>query len=261
MKNIVFFLFVFFSCLLGNAQKIVLNGNYQGKNLYIQNPLSKSSNVFCTDSVFVNGKEIYFKNESVYEIKLDSLGFKLGDSVTIEIFHKKDCRPSALIDISTPKNKFQLDSIHIDTLGVLYWKSKNEIGKLPFIIEQFRWNKWVKVGQEESKGDGANEYTFKTPAHSGENKVRIKQQDALGLYRLSKTVTFNNDSKKVKLKIQRLSLTSSILEFDKETMYEIFDQWGNVVKKGTAIKVDCTSLPRGAYYINYDNEMGEFVKY
>jgi hypothetical protein len=45
-----------------------------------------------------------------------------------------------------------------------------------------------------------------------------------------------------------------------ETMYEIYDQYGNIVKKGFGTKVDVSNLPKGAYFINFDNSMGEFTK-
>ena len=45
-----------------------------------------------------------------------------------------------------------------------------------------------------------------------------------------------------------------------ETMFEIYDQFGNIVKKGFASTVDASNLAKGAYYLNYDNKMGEFIK-
>jgi hypothetical protein len=43
-------------------------------------------------------------------------------------------------------------------------------------------------------------------------------------------------------------------------MYEIYDQYGNIVKKGNGAKVDVSNLPKGNYFINYDSKMGEFTK-
>ena len=43
-------------------------------------------------------------------------------------------------------------------------------------------------------------------------------------------------------------------------MFEIYDQFGNIVKRGFAKNVDVSNLPKGAYYLNYDNKMGEFLK-
>jgi hypothetical protein len=45
-----------------------------------------------------------------------------------------------------------------------------------------------------------------------------------------------------------------------ETMFEIYDQYGNIVKRGYGNKIDCSNLPKGGYFLNYDNKMGEFIK-
>ena len=45
-----------------------------------------------------------------------------------------------------------------------------------------------------------------------------------------------------------------------ETMYEIYDQYGNIVKRGFASTIDVSNLVKGGYFLNYDNKMGEFIK-
>ncbi|MGZ4048717.1 MAG: hypothetical protein ACXVNN_05090, partial [Bacteroidia bacterium] len=127
MKNIVFFLLFFSYSLAGYSQSIVMNGTYQGKNIYIQNPYTEDSKGFCSEKVLVNGKEIVFKNADAYEIRIDSMGFKIGDTVRIEIFHKADCLPKVIgncIDCGM-KSTFEIVSISIDSNAVLHWISKN----------------------------------------------------------------------------------------------------------------------------------------
>ena len=43
-------------------------------------------------------------------------------------------------------------------------------------------------------------------------------------------------------------------------MYEIYDQYGNVVKKGFGSSIDVSNLPKGGYFLNYDKNMAEFIK-
>ena len=45
-----------------------------------------------------------------------------------------------------------------------------------------------------------------------------------------------------------------------ETRYEIYDAYGNIVKKGIGSLVNCTNLVKGVYYINYDNVNEKFIK-
>src|SRR5690606_425485 len=131
-------------------------------------------------------------------------------------------------------------------------------------IEQHRWNKWVNAGEVDGIGTpGSNSYEFKITPHSGENKVRVVQIDHSGKKRTSQEITFTDSSipeiefspKKVK----------TIIKFDAngsafETKYEIYDAYGNIVKKGVGTEVDCSNLKKGAYYINYDNKNEKFIR-
>jgi hypothetical protein len=45
-----------------------------------------------------------------------------------------------------------------------------------------------------------------------------------------------------------------------ETRYEIYDAYGNIVKKGIGSTVPCSNLLKGAYYINFDNKTEKFFK-
>ena len=49
------------------------------------------------------------------------------------------------------------------------------------------------------------------------------------------------------------------MEFTSETLYEIYDTYGNLVKKGFGKNIGVTNLKKGLYYINYDSKTGEVV--
>jgi hypothetical protein len=52
-----------------------------------------------------------------------------------------------------------------------------------------------------------------------------------------------------------------VITFSASTLYEIYDQYGNIVKRGYAASVDVSTLKKDLYYLNYDNKMGEtFIK-
>lgn len=258
MKKGFLLLLVFTLSIWGFAQKIELEGTYQGKNIYVQNPYDNDGKGFCTKKVLVNGKEILVSNTSTYEIKLDSIGFKQDDTIKIEIFHKVDCKPKVITQNYTPKGNFDLVSISVDSSAILHWVGKNEINKLTYIIEQFRWNKWIKVGEVDGKGGiQENAYSFQTKPHSGKNQFRVKQV-ASGKPRISKSAEFENPD--LKIKIVNHSINDNQLQFTKETMYELYDIEGNLIKKGTAKSIDMKGLKRGHYFINYDNETGEIDK-
>jgi hypothetical protein len=76
---------------------IVLEGNYQGKNLYVQNPFAGSGVGFCVSNVTVNGNTTTDEiASSAFEIDFRNLQLKLGDKVIVKIEHKDDCKPKVL---------------------------------------------------------------------------------------------------------------------------------------------------------------------
>ncbi len=239
---------------------IILEGNYQGKNLFVQNPFAGSGVGFCTYEVTINDQVTTDEiNSSAFEIDFTAFQLEIGSKVVVKIRHGDDCKPKILNpEVLKPKSTFDIVSMKIDEEGVLTWSTNNETGKLPYIIEQFRWNKWVKVGEEEGKGlKSTNTYTFKITPHSGENKFRVKQVDYSRRPRYSSSVKFR--SKKPPVTFAPVKVKDDIM-FSDETMYEIYDAYGNIVKKGFGPKVNVSNLKKGTYYINYDKEMGKFLK-
>lgn len=268
-KNVLYLFLVLISVKFTNAQGvIILEGNYQGKNLYVQNPFQSGGVGFCVSEVKVNGNITTDEtNSSAFEIDLKPHKLNVGDKVEIKIFHKEDCKPKVLNpEVLKPKSTFEVVAMTLDKDGTVKWTTKSETGKLTFAIEQFRWNKWVKVGEADGVGTPtSNDYSFKIVLHSGKNQVRVRQTDYSGQPRLSKPVEVVSDVPEIEYAPIKASKDINFFlkgKSDKpiETMYEIYDQYGNIVKKGFGSKVDVSNLPKAGYFLNYDNKMGEFVK-
>lgn len=243
-----------------------LEGHYQGKSLFIQNPLDEDGFGFCITKVTVNGNPISASVQTTaFELSFEEFTLNVGDPVFIVLEHGLGCLPKVLNpEVLLPKSTFEIQSMTCSEEGTLEWKTTKEAGKLTYVIEQFRWDKWVVIGEVNGKGTPSlNEYNFKITPHSGINKVRVIQIDYSGKKRVSKDVSFENKSigdisfnpRKVK-DIIKFSTKSGPIE----TKYEIFDYYGNIVKKGFGIEIDCSNLRNGFYYINYDNKSGKFMK-
>lgn len=260
IKRIIsFFLFVSVALCL-TAGTIILEGNYQGKNIYVQNPFSGTGVGFCTYEIRVNGNVTTDEvNSSAFEIDLSVHQLQIGDKLVIQVKHKDDCKPKVLNpEVLKPKSTFEVVAMDIDNEGVMKWSTKGESGKLPYIVEQYRWNKWIKVGEMEGVGTPEdNAYTFKVTPHSGENQFRVKQVDYTGKPRYSKTVKYMSTVTDVTFSPIKVAKD---LIFSAETMFEIYDSFGNIVKKGFADKVDVANLKKGIYYLNYDSKTDKFVK-
>ena len=239
---------------------IVVEGKYQDKNLYIQNGYAGNGVGFCTYEVTINGVTSTDEvNSSAFEIDFAAFQIKPGTPVVVEIKHKDDCVPKVLNpEALKPKATFEVVNINIDKNGLLNWSTKNEMGSLPYVVEQYRWNKWIPVG--EVKGGGSmdnNVYSFQTTAHSGENKFRVKQVGYGDMPKVSANVTFVSS---VGQPTYALEKGENAIDFSDQTMYEVYDAYGNVIKRGYGNKLDIANLTKGAYYLCYDNIMADFKK-
>lgn len=266
MKKVLFSILCLMMTTLGYSNGvIVLDGVYQGKNIYIQNPFSSSGVGFCVQEVRVNGNVTTDEiASSAFEIDLHNFQLKFGDKVEVKIIHKDDCKPKVLNpEVLNPKSTYEIVSMSVDDNFTFKWVTKGETGKLTYTIEQFRWNKWVKAGEMEGVGSpGQNEYMFRIVPHSGKNKLRVKQIDYTGQPRISRTADFDSKIAEVTFSPAKVTKEIGFYSADKpvETLYEIYDQYGNIVKRGYASKLEAADLTKGAYYLNFDNVMAEFIK-
>jgi hypothetical protein len=250
------------------AGVIVLEGNYQGKNLFVQNPFGASGVGFCVMEVLVNDQVTTDEiNSSAFEIDFKNFQLKLGDKIEVKIKHKDDCKPKVLNpEVLRPRSTYDVLQMKVEKDGTLKWSTKGETGKLPYIVEQFVYTTWKKVGEVEGIGSiEQNDYSFKIVPHSGKNQFRVKQVDYTNQPHLSRPVDYQSPSapldflpKKVNNIIEFVQLANN--KISEETMFEIYDQYGNIVKKGFAKQVDVSNLQKGVYYIIYDGKSGEFVK-
>lgn len=242
-----------------------IEGTYLGKNLYIQNPENEEGFGFCVTKVTVNGDLLpsgYSAN--AFEIDFSLFNIAIGEPLFIVIEHNAGCTPKILNpEVLLPESTFDIRAISVSSTGKLTWTSVNENGKLPYFIEQFRWNKWVQVGEVSGKGTVTeNKYEFQITPHSGQNSIRVVQIDHSGNKRASIETKFTSHQKAIS---KGSTIVKSNILFTEgnrptSTRYEIFDVYGNIIKKGTGTTVDCTNLLKGAYYINYDNKTEKFFK-
>jgi hypothetical protein len=264
MRQIFILLSIIF--IGGNTfASLSIEGSYQGKNLYVQNPEDSDGFGFCATKVTVNGDVMPGgTGSSAFEIDFSLFNIAIGEPVFIVIEHNDGCKPRILNpEVLLPRSTFKVVEMKVTPTGKLTWTTTDEQGKLPYVIEQYRWNKWVQVGEVQGKGvPGQNSYEFQVAPHSGENTMRVVQVDHSGSKRTSKEVKFNSSLPEVEknpVKVKNsINFTANGAPVD--TKYEIYDAYGNIVKKGVGSSVNCENLIKGAYYINFDNKTEKFFK-
>lgn len=255
--------------------KIILEGHYEGKNLFIENPRTgiegnisvedrrsfpKDHWEKCIDSIWVNDQFCKANvTHDAFAIELESLGFHIGDSIKIIIFHKDNCKPKILNPGHGRKSPFDILEMAIDEENVLRWviKKFSPDEELVFHVEQFRWNKWVKVGETGPDTVGGAFYSFAlTTLHSGENKVRVKHIDSSNRPRYSSSVNVLNDKPAPKFGKNH---SVKYFTFSEATLFELYNAKGDIIKKGFDSVIEIHNLEAGTYYLNYDKAMTKFI--
>ncbi len=256
LSTAVMFLPLYMAALAG---EVVVEGNFMGKNIFVKNEYASGGVGFCITEVSVNGKTTTDEiGQSSFEIDLISLQMPVGTKVTIRLKHKDECKPKVVNpEDLKPRATFEIvpGTMKVTKEGMLSWTTKNENGKLPFIVEQKRWNKWVKVGETEGRGTpDQHSYQVKYLAYSGENIIRVKQKDVTG-EKVSDNIKYRSMSPPVTFtqgKDQNVNFTS-------DTKWEVYDLFGNIAKSGNGNEIDVSDLKKGTYYINYDNKTGDKI--
>jgi hypothetical protein len=260
---IIFFILV--AAKFSIAAKLSLEGTYQGKNIYIQNPVDASGFGYCIAKIYINGDIVPVNlNATTISVDLKSLKMSIGEPVFLVVHHGDECKPVILNpEVLLPKSTFNLVSINCTSSGDLTWTTTNESGKLNFLVEQYKWDKWVTVGEVMGEGkSGSNTYLLKLYPHSGKNEVRVSQVDNTLKKRSSKSYFFVSSNLPI---VKSPTKVKDYITFksngkETETYFEVFDAYGNILKSGKATKVDCRNLLNGLYYLNFDNTTEKFIK-
>jgi hypothetical protein len=237
---------------------IILEGKYQNRNIYVANPYPENGVGYCTYEVRVNGELIPDEvNGKAFEIDLKQFDLKTGERVVIEIKHKSGCAPKVLNPAGLkPKPTFETEKIDLNSEGILTWTTSNEAGILDYIVQQFKWNKWVDVGQIAGIGTpDRHDYLFKVQLISGNNKFRIIQRNYEGKIKKSTSVIHKSTIPKLTFIYNK---RTKELVFSLPTQFEIHDLYGRLVKRGYGDSVKVSNLEKAEYYLSYDNATDTF---
>jgi len=251
--TLVTLFFLTLTCFAGNK---IIEGKYQGKNIFIINSIAESGVGFCVYEIRINGDVSTDEvNSTAFEIDLGIYGFELGTPVIVEIKHKDGCSPRILNpNALKPQPTFDVTEMNITPSGIITWSTKNEKGEIPYIIQQFKWNKWVDVGEVIGQGKtSGNSYSFQSNLITGANKFRVIQKSSTDKIRKSPVFEITNTNSPV-----TVSRNSTSIEFSKDTGYELFNEFGQIIKRGTGKTFDISDLNKGTYYLNYDSTFEEF---
>ncbi|MGC9331472.1 MAG: hypothetical protein ACP5DZ_06295 [Bacteroidales bacterium] len=262
MKNIVVLLLPVLLTLNSLAEITRVEGIFQGKNLFVQNSLvDDKKGEFCIKSVTINGEEIPDEvRSSAFIISLDRMGLELGEKITIVFRHENNCAPLIINpEVLKPLSTYKIKKHEIigDYLVV---ETTNESSKLTFYVEEYRWDRWLSIDEIQGEGGpGDNTYKIRIYPHNGTNMYRLKQIDHLNRVHYSDTMEYYLDVEKVKLKTP--GRIKDEIVFSKETLYELYNSFGERVRFGGGSVINVFDLPKGFYFLSFGNNVVEIEKY
>ena len=239
------------------AGELILTGVYQGKNLYVQNPLSEDRSRYCTQEVYVNDRIVTSNpRTSAYTIDLSFLDYEA--SVIIRITHMDNCEPKIINPQAIRiKGGFAFLVAQADRNSIR-WSTRAEKPGARFFLERFQMGEWTTLETFDAKGDAeANSYSIAADHFSGNNRYRIRYLGPDGTSTTSSEFVFRSDSQPVTFYpvrvLDRITLSRS-------TEWEVLDANSKRVLIGRGQYIDVLDLESGLYYLVIDNRRERFFK-
>jgi hypothetical protein len=234
-----------------------MTGEYQGKNIYVQNPLSGDKINFCTIGVYLNERLVNSAPKtSAFVVNLSHL--EIGGAVFIKIVHKQGCEPKIINpQVIRSKSKFQFLIVNADALSV-HWSTIGELPYGKFYLEHYQNKSWGNIETITGKGSfESNQYNIEPKHHTGDNKYRLKYVQSDGKIYFSQVFTYFNDVEPISfhptLVVDRITLSRA-------SDYAVVDSYGNQITKGQGKEITLNSLKAGLYFLYVDNREEKFVK-
>jgi hypothetical protein len=256
--NISLLIFALILAFATKAEEYTVKGIYQGKNLFIQNSITDDEKgEFCITAVKVNDVEIPDEvRSSAFVISLDEMNLSMGQSINIVFTHENKCAPLIINpEVLKPLITYELKSYNLVS-NHLNFETTNEAARIPFVIEEYRWGKWLEIAQKDGiGGPDDNEYKVRVYPHNGLNLYRIKQIDHMERIEYSDTLSFNMEIEEVHMTSKNIAKGN--IEFSAETLYELYNEFGERVRFGGGDSIDISDLENGKYYISWDDKVAE----
>jgi len=258
MKKILILILGFFVFNSGFANELKISGIYHGKNLFVQNSLlNDTEGTFCITNVTVNGENIPDEiRSSAFVISLDRMDIELGQKIEIIFAHENNCSPLIINpEVLEPLSTYELIGHRMED-GYLVFETSKEASRIPFYVEQFRWGKWVQIDELDGMGGPENnDYRVKIFPHNGTNIFRLKQIDHLERISYSDTISLYLEIDEIRLLTKKRAKDK--IEFSAETLYELYNEFGERIRFGGGTWIDIAELENGVYYLSWDDKVAE----
>ena len=151
------FSFLIFLFSFANAQVVMMDGVVHANHIRLSGMWDRphfKTNVF---EISLNGKDVnYEETTDTLCIDLKARGFKANDSVHLLIHgHCKVVNWQSF----TEHNKYELLNTRISS-DTFCFDTQGESAKFTYLIEQYKWNKWITIAEVKSTGTKNKNHYF-----------------------------------------------------------------------------------------------------
>ena len=274
---------IFLQCYASHGAELVLVGNYQGKNLYVQNPLLPDGTNYSSSEVYVN-QDLLMHAPKASAFVIDLSHLKLDQKVEIKILHEEAAPPKIVnahairnlviykeTNYAAKPDVFRWAKADSDTLR---WSVYNQKQGGLFVVEKGgdKEEDWEAIDSLEITSTML--YRLPVKHVAGNNHYRIKMIDRDGYVSWSEVFDYQHKAAvqefypaKPQSEFDRLTGVSYFpkkaqraIRLSKEVAYEI---WTDDMKlsEGYGALIIIRDLSPGEYFIKIGEHKGGFTKY
>jgi hypothetical protein len=238
--------------------QLLISGIYGGQPILFS---STGINDSCKRIIVINNTQLPDTFGDTGYLDPSQLRINKGDSITIKITSTCSAIHTSLLNTYPHYHHYtglKPAIVSADTSGKIAWLHDPYHDSAYYTVQVFRWNKWVTLNKiNADTSNGLNKYETKINLHSGENKIQVNYWSPKKNYPVSSALIYIQTPEKEICNY--LKSPKDTIYFEQETSYEIYDQYGELIKRGTGKFIDISDLKRQMfYYINYDNQMKIF---
>jgi hypothetical protein len=259
MKQTVLIVVLFFlaNTVSSQTKSYTFEGFFQGENMSVQcreSVITPFAFCECFDSIAVNGVVIDDLLYEGYQLDIaNKVDLKIYEKFAVTFYYEECDFRIPNVHSFLPKEILPVEDFKHEK-GILSWTTPQVYPQLKMWvqIEQYKWGRWVKIGDNQNIVDernysmDINDYLF-----NGENKFRAVVATINRIRIYSDEIVVSHKGKKVKCKVDQ---KKEQITFSKATHYELYNSTWMIAKRGFGKSIDIKGLKADDYTIKFANQ-------
>ena len=240
------------------AQEVVLTGLYQGRNLFVQNPLAANGTDYCTKQVLVNN-QVVLNNPKASAFAIDLSFLPMDSPVVIRIKHGANCQPK-IINPQVVRTASDFSFIYaVADRNSVRWSTRGERNEGVYTVERLnKTGEWLALTSVKGKAQiENNQYSLPAQHFPGLNQYRLKLLMQTGATFYSNEFEYFSKQEPITFYPQQ---ATDKLTLSRTVNYEVFNNNNQKVLSGAGRTIDVRRLRPGVYYLVVEEQRYSFLK-